>query len=162
MSLLSLLNLSGLKAVKPKKRRGRGQSSGLGKTCGRGHKGQLSRAGARGINMLEGGQTPIYRRLPKRGFNSYNQQFGIETIGLTLYKVAEFVASGKLGKTIKREDLVACGIISNPKQSVKLIGSGECISGVSIEVDNASQSVIEAAAKNNMKVVILGEKSENK
>src|SRR5260221_2947432 len=116
------MNLSNLRAPKAansnKKRVGRGMGSGIGKTSGRGHKGQRSRSGSRAMRGFEGGQMPLHRRLPKRGFN--NVMFRIEYSVVNLDRIAE------LGqKEITPELQVRAAIISRPTSFVKVLGPGE-------------------------------------
>lgn len=96
------------------KRVGRGIGSGLGKTCGRGHKGQKSRAGGFHKVGFEGGQMPLYRRLPKRGFKSMNVQAEV--------RLSEIAA---LGGEIDRLTLVSAGLVSTLANKIKVIGTGE-------------------------------------
>ena len=135
-------------ATKAKKRKGRGPGSGLGKTAGRGHKGQKARNNG-GIRIgFEGGQTPLYRRLPKRGFKN---KFARKLEPLNLDKLQKFIAAGRLdpGETITMKHLYDCGIVGNIKNGVKLLGQGSksFSTPINIEVSGASQSAIAAIEK---------------
>ena len=104
---------------KSRKRVGRGTGTGRGKTCGRGHKGSGSRAGASSISLFEGGQMPLFRRLPKRGFNNYKFQ--------TRYKIVNVSQLERFdeGAAVGVEQLSSAGLIDNLKSKVKILGDGE-------------------------------------
>jgi large subunit ribosomal protein L15 len=114
----------GLNNLKPpvgsthsKKRRGGGMGSGLGKTAGRGYKGQKSRSGARTKRGFEGGQMPLHRRLPKRGFtNIFKKEYAI----VNLDRLKDFPA----GATVSPQDLIEKGIIKNLRDGLKILGQG--------------------------------------
>jgi large subunit ribosomal protein L15 len=129
-------------ATKARKRLGRGVGSGLGKTSGRGIKGQKARAGV-AIKGFEGGQMPLHRRLPKRGFNNI---FGKDFNELNLGKIQAAVDSGRLDgkKPITVEALKEAGLIRRTKDGVRLLGSGELKAKLSFEITGASQSAIKA------------------
>ncbi|MCJ2093480.1 50S ribosomal protein L15 [Methylobacterium sp. J-072] len=132
-------------ATKNRMRVGRGIGSGKGKTAGRGVKGQKARTGV-SIKGFEGGQMPLHRRLPKRGFNNlYAQDLNEVNLG----RIQEAVDAGKLDKaaTVTIETLVASGIIARPRDGVKLLGVGELTAKLSFEVTRASKSAIEAVEK---------------
>ena len=123
------------------KRLGRGEGSGHGKTSGKGHKGQKARSGG-GIRIgFEGGQMPLYRKLPRRGFNNFNFRTSFQTVNVgELEKVA--------GETINRETLVKAGLIRDNDEGVKLLGDGDVSKAMTVTVDKASASAkskIEAA-----------------
>lgn len=123
------------------KRLGRGEGSGHGKTSGKGHKGQKARSGG-GIRIgFEGGQMPLYRKLPRRGFNNFNFRTSFQTVNVgELEKVA--------GETINRETLVKAGLIRDNDEGVKLLGNGDVSKALTVTVDKASASAkskIEAA-----------------
>jgi large subunit ribosomal protein L15 len=129
-------------ATKPKKRLGRGIGSGLGKTSGKGQKGQKARAGV-AIKGFEGGQMPLHRRLPKRGFNNifakaYNE--------VNLGKVQSAIDGGRLdGKNpITADALLAAGLIRRKRDGVRLLGTGELKAKLAFEVTGASASAIKA------------------
>lgn len=143
MKLNELRDVDG--ATHSRKRVGRGIGSGKGKTSGRGVKGQSSRSGV-AINGFEGGQMPIYRRLPKRGFkNPFSKSFNEISVG----KVQEAIDSGRLDgkKAVTIEALVEAGLIRRAKDGVRLLGSGEIKSKVSFDVAGASKSAIEKVEK---------------
>jgi large subunit ribosomal protein L15 len=136
---MSTLNTTG--KVKQKKIRvGRGIGSGKGKTSGRGVKGQKSRSGV-AINSFEGGQMPLYRRLPKRGFNS----FGKTNIAImNLEKIQSFIDQKtiKLSETINTELLKKLKLINKNSEKLKILGTGEIKDKVNIEADLISKSAV--------------------
>lgn len=137
-----IIEVSGVldnKITKEHKRVGRGRGSGLGKTCGKGQKGQKARTGV-SIRWFEGGQTPLYIRLPRRGFNNI---FRTEFVALNFLDVAKYIASGRLNSKITIESLIAAEIVKK-NQLVKILAKGECPKGVSIEAHAFSQSAISA------------------
>ena len=130
---------------KRKMRVGRGPGSGKGKTCGRGQKGQKSRSGSP-VNGFEGGQMPIYRRLPKRGFNVLNpKNFSIINIG----RLQKFISTGLIdpSKTIDDEVLQSVGLVRARRDGIRLLGAGKIESKVTIVVNHASVSAISAIEK---------------
>ena len=132
-------------AHRPAKRVGRGIGSGTGKTSGKGQKGQKSRSG---VSLLgfEGGQMPLYRRLPKRGFNNpFSKNFAELTTG----KLQKAIDAGKLDvkKAIDTDVLLATGIIRRAKDGVKLLGKGEIKSALNLTVYAATPSAIAAVEK---------------
>lgn len=129
-------------ATHSKKRIGRGPGSGKGKTAGRGVKGQKSRSGV-AIKGFEGGQMPIHRRLPKRGFNNI---FAKDFNEVNLGRVQEAIDNKKLDakKTVNLEALVAAGLARGTRDGVRLLGKGEIKSKVSFEVDGASAGAVKA------------------
>ncbi|SDN09280.1 LSU ribosomal protein L15P [Methylobacterium phyllostachyos] len=132
-------------ATKDRMRVGRGIGSGKGKTAGRGVKGQKARTGV-AIKGFEGGQMPLHRRLPKRGFNNlYAQDLNEVNLG----RIQEAVDAGKLDKaaTVTVQSLVEAGIIARPRDGVKLLGVGELTAKLSFEVTRASKSAVEAVEK---------------
>jgi len=140
-------------ARRPRKRVGRGIGSGLGKTGGRGVKGQKSRSGV-AIKGFEGGQMPIYRRLPKRGFNNPNaKDWNIINLG----QVEDAIAAKKLDakKPVNAEALIGAGIIGKERDGVRLLGKGELKSKVSFEINHASKTAIAAVEKAGGKVAII-------
>lgn len=124
---------------------GRGIGSGVGKTAGRGVKGQKSRAGV-SIGGFEGGQMPLYRRLPKRGFNKWQRKQWNE---LSLGRLQQAIDAGKIdpAKPIDLEALVAAGVVRRPKDGVRLLGTGELKTKVEITVNHATASAREAVEK---------------
>ena len=132
-------------AKSSKKRLGRGVGSGLGKTSGKGHKGQKSRSGV-SIKGFEGGQMPIHRRLPKRGFNKHNRKvYRILNLG-DLQKVID---NGKIDiqKEINGSVILSSGVIKNLKDGVRILARGKITSKVNILVDGASKNAIEQVEK---------------
>jgi large subunit ribosomal protein L15 len=140
MRLNELSDRSG--ATKPRKRLGRGVGSGLGKTSGRGVKGQKARSGV-AIKGFEGGQMPLHRRVPKRGFNNIFAKIYNE---LNLGRIQEAVDAGRLDgkKPITADALREAGLIRRAKDGVRLLGHGELKAKLSFEVAGASQSAIKA------------------
>ncbi len=129
-------------AAKKKKRVARGPGSGKGKTAGRGIKGQKSRSGV-AIGGYEGGQMPLYRRLPKRGFNKPNQkEYAVVNLGL----IEKFIAAGKLdaGGTITEDALVAAGLTNSKHDGIRVLAKGAITSKVTLVVTGASASAIAA------------------
>ncbi len=130
---------------KARKRVGRGPGSGKGKTCGRGHKGQKSRSGV-ALGSFEGGQMPIYQRLPKRGFNNRSRKKYSE---VNLGKIQAFIDSGKLNpdEVINSAALIKCGLVRRPLDGVRILAKGEITTKVNIEVSGASKAATEAVNK---------------
>jgi large subunit ribosomal protein L15 len=129
-------------AAKKQKRVARGPGSGKGKTAGRGIKGQKSRSGV-AIGGYEGGQMPLYRRLPKRGFNKPNQlRFAVINLGL----IEKFIALGKLdiASEITEDALVAAGLTGHKRDGIRILNKGEIKSAVKLIVAGASAAAIEA------------------
>jgi large subunit ribosomal protein L15 len=132
-------------ATKKRKRVARGPGSGTGKTAGRGIKGQKSRSGV-AINAYEGGQMPLYQRLPKRGFNKPNQKkFAVVNLGL----IQKFVDAGKLDAKaeITEDALVASGLVRRKLDGVRVLAKGEVSAKLKISVTGASKSAVEAVEK---------------
>jgi large subunit ribosomal protein L15 len=139
-------------ATPSRKRLGRGIGSGKGKTGGRGVKGQKARSGV-AINGFEGGQMPLYRRLPKRGFNNL---FARDLNEVNLGRIQQAVEAGKLEGTVTIEALVAAGVITRQaKDGVKILGNGELKAKLAFEVAGASKSAVEAIEKAGGTVKIL-------
>lgn len=146
-------------ALKQRMRVGRGIGSGKGKTGGRGVKGQTSRAGV-AIKGFEGGQMPLYRRLPKRGFNNL---FAKDLNEVNLGRIQQAVEAGKLDAkgTVTIEALVAAGVITRQaKDGVKILGVGELKSKLAFEVYGASKSAVAAIEKAGGSVKILAAASQ--
>ncbi len=138
-------------AVKERTRVGRGIGSGKGKTAGRGVKGQKSRSGV-SIKGFEGGQMPLYRRLPKRGFT--NALFRKEFATVNLGRLQEAVDAKKIdaGKPVDAEALLTAGVISKVKDGVKILAKGELSASLTIQAAKASQAAIAAVEKAGGKV----------
>jgi large subunit ribosomal protein L15 len=131
-------------AAKKQKRVARGPGSGKGKTAGRGIKGQKSRSGV-AIGGYEGGQMPLYRRLPKRGFNKPNaKSYAVVNLGM----IQKFITEGKLDAKapITAETLVASGVVRRALDGVRVLAKGEITSKVTLNVTGASAAAIEAVA----------------
>ena len=141
-------------AIKGRKRLGRGIGSGKGKTGGRGVKGQKARTGV-AVKGFEGGQMPMHRRLPKRGFRSLSPR---DLNEVNLDRIQAAVEAGKLAgdKPVDIAALVASGVCSSTRQGVKILGRGELKAKLSFEVAGASKSAVEAIEKAGGAVKILG------
>lgn len=131
---------------------GRGPGSGKGGTSGRGHKGQKARAGT-ALNGFEGGQMPLYRRVPKRGFNNI---FRPKYVELNLGRLQQEIDRGRVdaSKPISGETLVEAGVLTRKRDGVRLLAKGELKTKVTIEVAGASRSAIAAVEKAGGKVVL--------
>ncbi|EAQ35900.1 Ribosomal protein L15 [Nitrobacter sp. Nb-311A] len=143
---------------KKRMRIGRGIGSGKGKTGGRGGKGQTARSGVR-IKGFEGGQMPLHRRLPKRGFNNI---FRVEFAEINLDRLQAAVDAGSIDPkdTINSELLVKSGVVRRSKGGVRLLGRGEIKAKLTIEVHGASKSAIAAIEKAGGTVKILAPKKD--
>ncbi len=134
MQLHELTSAEG--ARKARKRVGRGIGSGTGKTAGRGHKGQKARSGGGVRPGFEGGQNPIYRRLPKRGFTNINRkEFAI----VSLDELNKFAA----GTEVTPELLIETGVVKNSKSGIKILGNGELTVNLTVKANKFSQSAVE-------------------
>lgn len=134
------MNLSELKPAEGSKqsdnfRRGRGHGSGNGKTAGKGHKGQKARSGAPRVGF-EGGQMPLYRRIPKRGFTNRNS---LEIVGINVDALNRF----EDGAEVSVETLVETGIVKNPKDGVKILGNGELTKKLTVKANAFSAGATE-------------------
>jgi large subunit ribosomal protein L15 len=132
-------------AAKKQKRVARGPGSGKGKMAGRGVKGQKSRSGV-ALNGYEGGQMPLYRRLPKRGFTKPNaKKFNVVNLG----QIEAFIEAGKLDAKaeITEDALVAAGVVRRKLDGVRVLAKGDIKSKVTLNVTGASKSAIEAVEK---------------
>ena len=139
------MNLSELRPAEGSKhsdnfRRGRGHGSGNGKTAGKGHKGQKARSGAPRPGF-EGGQMPLYRRIPKRGFTNRNT---LEIIGINVSALEAFEA----GSEVTVETLIEAGIVKNPRDGVKILGNGELTKKLTVKANAFS-----AGAKEKIEAV---------
>jgi large subunit ribosomal protein L15 len=135
------------------KRLGRGIGSGKGKTSGRGGKGQTARSGV-ALNGFEGGQTPLHRRLPKRGFN--NKIFQKDYKVVNLGRLQQALDAGKLKAEgqIDAKGLVAAGVLRRAGDGVRLLAKGELKAALTLEVAGASQAAIAAVEKAGGKVIL--------
>ena len=130
-------------ATKKRTRVGRGPGSGKGKMGGRGIKGQKSRSGV-AINAYEGGQMPLYQRLPKRGFSKPNaKKYAVVNLGL----IQKFIDAGKLGADITEDTLVESGLVRRKLDGVRVLAKGEFTAKATITVTGASKGAVEAVAK---------------
>lgn len=139
---MNLENIPTIKgATHPTKRLGRGEGSGHGKTSGKGHKGQKARSGG-GIRIgFEGGQMPLYRKLPRRGFNNFNFKVSYQLVNVGQLEKLE-------GDEVSRKTLIDAGLIRDNKQGVKLLGEGEVSKAYTVtvcKVSGSAKSKIEAA-----------------
>ena len=149
-------NLSNLRAPKKantgRKRVGRGMGSGMGKTSTRGHKGQRSRSGSSMMRGFEGGQMPLHRRLPKRGFtNIFRTEYTIVNLDRLADRIAELGV-----KEIALDDYKKLGLASSKKALIKVLGSGELTSAVTVHAHKFSKSAAEKIEKAGGKAVVLG------
>ncbi len=147
-------------ARRSKMRISRGIGSGKGKTGGRGGKGQTARTGV-SINGFEGGQMPLYRRLPKRGFTNI---FALKFAEVNLGRLQEALEAGKLDpdKPINGEALVKAGLIRRMRDGIRLLGKGELRIKILLEVAGATKSAIEAVEKAGGSVKILSTETSGK
>ncbi len=139
-----------------RKRVGRGNGSGTGKTCGRGHKGQNSRSGV-SIKGFEGGQMPLHRRLPKRGFkNIFRKNFVV----VNLNRLQAAIDAGRLDpkKPVDMAALRGAGLINNPHDGVRLLAKGELTTKVNITVTGASKAAAAAVEKAGGSLTVLAVK----
>ena len=145
-------------STKNRKRVGRGMASGTGKTAGSGQKGQKARSGV-AIKGFEGGQMPLYRRLPKRGFNS---PFSKEYAEVNLSRLQIAIDDKKLDakKEINVETLIASGVVRRELDGVKLLATGEIKAKINITVTKASKTALEAVEKAGGKVTVLPAKEK--
>lgn len=135
---------------KKRKRVGRGPGSGLGKTCGRGHKGAKSRSGFKNKRGFEGGQTPLKRRLPKFGFTNPNRQT-YQLINLDRLEKLEQLTDGA---SLEMQEMLEMGLIRNTKTPVKLLGRGSLTKKIKITVDKASRGAVESVTQAGGEVII--------
>ena len=144
-------------SAKSRKRVGRGIGSGKGKTAGRGVKGQKARSGV-AINGFEGGQMPIYRRLPKRGFT--NAKFSRDFNEVSLGRVQTAIDAGRLDatKTVTVEVLVEAGVLRRAREGVRLLSDGELTAKVAFEVAGASKAATAKVEKAGGSVAVLVKK----
>jgi large subunit ribosomal protein L15 len=156
MKLSDIADNSGSR--KKRMRVGRGIGSGKGKQAGRGGKGQTARTGVR-IKGFEGGQMPLHRRLPKRGFNNV---FRVEYAEINLDRLQEAIDAKTIdaANAINAESLVKAGVVRRAKAGVRLLGRGELKAKINIEVHGASKSAIEAVEKAGGSVKILAPAKE--
>jgi len=145
-------------STKSRKRIGRGIGSGKGKTSGKGHKGQKSRSGV-SIKGFEGGQMPIHRRLPKRGFTSVNR---INYTELNLDKIQKLIEIKKIDskKIVNYKTFLDLGLVKSKKAKIKLLGKGEIKVKIDLEVSASSKSAKDSVEKLGGSVLILDDKKK--
>jgi large subunit ribosomal protein L15 len=142
-----------------RKRLGRGVGSGLGKTSGKGHKGAKARRSNPKPRFFEGGQMPIYRRLPKRGFKNLTR---VEFAEVNTGRLQAAIEAGRLdaSKTIDAEALIAAGLVRRALGGIRLLGHGELSAAVTIEVAGATKGAVTRIEQAGGKVVVLGAPAE--
>ena len=150
------LNSLNLKIVKAKKRLGRGIGSTKGKTCGRGHKGQKSRSGV-AIKSFEGGQMPLYRRLPKRGFKNFSNQVKKSVAIINLSKIQEILEKKKIlpNSKINLTTLQKSQLVNKKYSKLKLLGSGDIKEKLDIEINFISNSAKKKIEKLGGKITLI-------
>lgn len=153
--MLQLNNLKPAPGSKHRKKRlGCGESSGLGKTCGKGHKGQKARSGGSIRPGFEGGQMPLHRRLPKKGFNNTRFQDTIAIVNLSQIEVRF-----DNGDIVDKNTLRAAGLVKGAFDAIKLLGTGEISKKVKITVDFASATAKAKVAAAGGELVVLSEEA---
>ena len=155
---MKLNNIKDIKgANQERKRIGRGIGSGTGKTSGKGHKGQKARSGV-AIKGFEGGQMPIHRRLPKRGFNNINR---VPNVELNIEKIEKLIDTKVIdpNKVINHKSLMEIGLVKSENSKLKLLGKGEIKNKINIEVTSSSASAKEMVEKIGGSVLIINNKN---
>ena len=154
--MLKLNNIKDSASVKKSKRIGRGIGSGTGKTSGAGHKGQKARSGV-AIKGFEGGQMPLHRRLPKRGFNN---PFRVEYSVINLGDIEKAIDEKKLNgqKEITKEELQKAGLIRKNNSLVKILANGKMSKTINLKVDKASKSALKAVTEKKGTIAFIEEK----
>jgi large subunit ribosomal protein L15 len=142
-------------ARKRRMRVGRGIGSGKGKTSGKGVKGQTSRSGV-ALGGFEGGQMPLYRRLPKRGFtNLFRKEYQVVNVG----RIQQAITDGKLGTEINGSALQAAGLVRVGEGRIRLLNKGELTAAIAISVDAASPAAVASVEKAGGKVVLTAKET---
>ncbi|MET4103830.1 large subunit ribosomal protein L15 [Roseovarius sp. MBR-78] len=144
-------------ATKSRKRVGRGPGSGMGKTAGRGIKGQKSRSGV-AIKGYEGGQMPLYQRLPKRGFTKPNRkEYAVVNLGL----IQKFIEAGKIdaGAPITEDVLVTSGLVRRKLDGIRVLAKGDVTAKLDLAVTGASKSAVEAVEKAGGSITLAATKA---
>ena len=158
---MAIRNLSNLRAPKKanenKKRVGRGMGSGMGKTSTRGHKGQGSRTGSSLMRGFEGGQMPLHRRLPKRGFTNI---FRVEYQVLGLDRIAEVIASTNDSSELTLDRIISLGLLRKKNALIKVLANGELTTAVTVHAHKFSASAKAAIEKAGGTVVLIGAEPE--
>ena len=153
---MAIRNLSNLRAPKKanenKKRVGRGMGSGMGKTSTRGHKGQGSRSGSSLMRGFEGGQMPLHRRLPKRGFTNI---FRVEYQVLGLDRIAEILAAAP-GTEFTLENIISLGLLRKKGALIKVLNNGEINTAVTVHAHKFSKTAKEAIEKAGGQAILIG------
>ncbi len=147
-----ITNIAGKK--KARRRVGRGRGTGHGKTCGRGHKGSSSRAGATSMSLYEGGQMPLFRRLPKRGFSNFNFAARYEIVNVS--QLERFNDDADVGI----EQLLKAGLIGNCKNKVKILGNGELTKKVQVAAHRFSRTAEQKIIGCGGTAKIIGERQK--
>ena len=153
---MQLNTLKNIKKKKLKKKLGRGIGSGKGKTCGRGHKGQKSRSGV-AIKSFEGGQMPLYRRLPKRGFKSFSNKVKKSVAKINLYQIQEIIKRKKIlpNTRINLSTLQKSQLVKKKYSKLKLLGSGDIKEKFDVEVNFISNSAKVKIEKLGGKITLI-------
>ncbi|MDC0651771.1 50S ribosomal protein L15 [Alphaproteobacteria bacterium] len=156
--MLKLNNIKDSASVKKAKRVGRGIGSGTGKTSGAGHKGQKARSGV-AIKGFEGGQMPLHRRLPKRGFKN---PFRVEYSVINLGDIERAITEKKLNieKEITKEDLHKAGLIRKKNSEVKILANGKISQSINIQADKVSKSALKAVTEKKGTVSLVEAKKK--
>ena len=136
-------------ATQKRKIVGRGRGSGLGKTSGKGHKGQNARSGGGVRPVFEGGQTPLYRRLPKRGFN--NAQFRVEYAVINVSDLNRFDNGTVVSPALLKE----VGLVKNQLDGIKVLGNGELTKKLTIQAHKFSKTAVEKIEKSGSKIEVM-------
>lgn len=154
--MLKLNNIKDSASVKKSKRIGRGIGSGTGKTSGAGHKGQKARSGV-AIKGFEGGQMPLHRRLPKRGFNNpFRVEFSVINLGDIEKAIDEKKLNGQ--KQITKEELQKAGLIRKKNSLVKILANGKMSKTINLKVDKASKSALKVVTEKKGTIAFIEEK----
>ena len=154
--MLKLNNIKDSASVKKSKRIGRGIGSGTGKTSGAGHKGQKARSGV-AIKGFEGGQMPLHRRLPKRGFNNpFRVEFSVINFGDIEKAIDEKKLNGQ--KQITKEELQKAGLIRKKNSLVKILANGKMSKTINLKVDKASKSALKVVTEKKGTIAFIEEK----
>ena len=147
-------------ATSPRKRRGRGIGSGLGKTSGKGHKGQKARSGGQRFVGFEGGQMPLYRRLPKRGFkNPFRKEYVVVNVGA----LQQAVDAGRLdtAEPVDEAAMQAAGLFRRRRDGVRLLAKGVLTAALTVRVTGASTAAVAAVEKAGGRVSVAGDVTES-